>query len=205
MHRETDCKTLFKVLILVKKTLFARVCCAAAFRELVSVGMRYKTIPDVDDGYGGRTPACREHTYPPDQANSRVYAAIPRNTIIGPVLHVNMVKCLDNCGIKIPIHSTATQDQTSWAIIYRGKDRYVENLPLENQGRVHTSSELLLERFFANSNEPCDVEMESFSASIEKPIATRTEKSVEGIGKTHVNQVVEQPKPVDNEEFTDVS
>ena len=55
-----------------------------------------------------------ENTYPREQAYSRVYAAIPENTILGPVLHVNMVTFLDKCGIEIPIHSTATQDQTSW-------------------------------------------------------------------------------------------
>ena len=38
---------------LEKETLFARVCGAAAFWELIFVGMRYKTILDVDDGFGG--------------------------------------------------------------------------------------------------------------------------------------------------------
>ena len=35
------------------ETLFTRVCGAATFWELISVGMRYKTIPDFDDGFGG--------------------------------------------------------------------------------------------------------------------------------------------------------
>ena len=74
------------------ETLFASVCGAAAFWELVSVGMRCKTIPDVDDGVGGRTPACREYTHLREQTNSRIYAAIAGNTIIGPVLHGRMVK-----------------------------------------------------------------------------------------------------------------
>ena len=56
------------------------------------------------------------------------------------------------------------------------------------------SSELLLERFYAKSSELSDVEMESSSVSISRPIATQIEKSVEGSGETHANQVVEQPK-----------
>ena len=77
----------------------------------------------------------------------------------------------------------------------------MENLSLQDPGRAHTSSELLLERFIAKFNEPWDVEMESSSASVGKPSATQTEKSVEGIGESHANQVVEQLKPLDNEEF----
>ena len=168
------------------------------------MGLPYKAIPDVDDGFGGRTPACRVYTHPREQANSRVYAAIPRNTTIGPVLHVHMVKFLDNYGIEIQIPSTVTQGQASWVIICRGKNRYVENLSLQNPGRAHTSSEVLLERFITKSNEPCNVEMESSSASVGKPVATQTKKSVEGIGETHANQVVEQQKPLYNEEFIDV-
>ena len=180
------------------ETLFARVCRAAAFWELV------KTIPDVDDGFGGRTPACKEYTHLREQGNFRIYAAIPGNTIIGPVLQVHMGKFLDNYGIEIQILSTATQDHNSCVIICRGKNRYVENFPLQDPRRAHTSSELLLERPIAKSNEPCDVEMRSSSASIGKPIATQNEKSIEGIGETHANQVAEQSKPLDNEEFNDV-
>ena len=68
-----------------------------------------------------------------------------------------MVTFLDNCGIELPIHSTATQDQTSWVIRYRGKDRYMENSSLKDPGRAHTSSELLLERSVEKSSELCDV------------------------------------------------
>ena len=118
------------------ETKFARVCGAAAFWELVSVGMRYKTVPDVDDDFGGRTPACREYTHPREQANSRVYAAIPGNTIIGPVLQVHMVKFLVNYRVEIQIPSTATQDRTFWVIMCRGKNRYVENVSLQDPGRI---------------------------------------------------------------------
>ena len=118
------------------ETQFARVCGAAAFWELVSVGMRYKTVPDVDDDFGGRTPECREYTHPREHTNSRVYAAIPGNTIIGPVLQVHMIKFLDNYGVEIQIPSTATQDRTCLVIMCRGKNRYVENVSLQDPGRI---------------------------------------------------------------------
>ena len=188
----------------IRKPLFARVCGAAAFRELVSVGMRCKTIPHVDDCFGGRTPACREDTHPRERVNSRIYASNPGNTIIGPVLQDHIVKFLDNYGLEIQIPSTVTQGQASWVIFCRGKNRHVDSLSFQDLGRAHTSSESVSIRFIAKPNEPCDVEVESSSAWVGKPIATQTEKSVEGIGETHANQVVEQPKPLDTEEFIDV-
>ena len=39
-------------------------CEDAAFVRRVFIGMSYKTIPDVDDGFGDRTSACREYTLP---------------------------------------------------------------------------------------------------------------------------------------------
>ena len=80
------------------------------------MGMRYKTIPDVNDGFGGRTPACREYTHPRETSKIQIYAAIPGNTLIGPGLQVHIVKCLDNYGIEIQIDSTVTQGQASWVI-----------------------------------------------------------------------------------------
>ena len=49
---------------------------AAIFWERVSVGMQYKTIPDVDDGFGGRTPACREYTHP---GQNQIPGSMPRS------------------------------------------------------------------------------------------------------------------------------
>ena len=45
--------------------------------------MCYKTVTDVDDdGFGYRTPACREYTHPRAESDSRIDAAIPERTII---------------------------------------------------------------------------------------------------------------------------
>ena len=67
-----------------------------------------------------------------------------------------------------------------------------------------TSSDLLLERSVAKSDDPCYVEMESSFASIGRRIPTRIEKSVETPGETHANQVVEQTKLADNEDFIQI-
>ena len=39
----------------------ARICEIAAFWNFVEKGKYYKTHPDMDDGMGGFTPACREY------------------------------------------------------------------------------------------------------------------------------------------------
>ena len=46
---------------LEKSMQFTRVCEDASFFHRVSVGMCYKTVLDVDDCFGDRTPACREY------------------------------------------------------------------------------------------------------------------------------------------------
>ena len=54
--------------------------------------MSYKTIPDIDDGLGDRTTACREYTLPRADSDSSIYAAIPGQTFIGPVLQVYVIQ-----------------------------------------------------------------------------------------------------------------
>ena len=69
---------------LEKDIQFTKVCEDASFWRRVSIGMTYRTIPDVDDGFGDRTPACREYTLPRANSASRIYATIPGQTFIGP-------------------------------------------------------------------------------------------------------------------------
>ena len=47
-----------------------------------------------DDGFGYRTPACRECTHPRADRHSRIYAAILERTFIGPVLQVHIFQFL---------------------------------------------------------------------------------------------------------------
>ena len=65
---------------------------AAASVRTVSVVMIYKTIHGVNDGFDGRTSACREYTQPREDANSKIHAMIKGQTTIAQffkfILHV---------------------------------------------------------------------------------------------------------------------
>ena len=162
-----------------------RVCEHATFGRRVSLGMCYKTIPDVDDGFGDRPPSCREYTLPGEDSDSRIYAAIPGQTTSGPVLQVHITRYLDISGTAIQILPTTTKDRTSWVVICRGKSRYVE-LHLNDPDHNPTCSELLepkgLERPVARGRELGSTKMELSRC----------------IGETHAKQLRIQTNPVDN-------
>ena len=120
-----------------------------------SIGMWYTTVADVDDGFGDRTPACREYTRPRADSDSRIYAAIPGRTFIGPVLQDHIfLQFLGTHGIKIQIPSTTTPGGNSWEVICRGKNRFVDELHLRDPGHNPTSGELHLERSIAKESKP---------------------------------------------------
>ena len=60
----------------------------ASFWDPVAPGRIYKTTQDVDDGFGGFSPACREYTHPRHDPEARVFGVIPGRTLIGPVVGV---------------------------------------------------------------------------------------------------------------------
>ena len=68
--------------------------------------MLYKDIHDVNDGFQGTTAACREHTLPREDPNSKITVWFEGHTKIGPVLQVQTRRCLDVHGIEIRIPST---------------------------------------------------------------------------------------------------
>ena len=76
---------------LEKEVQFTKVCEDASFWRRVSIGMSYKTVPDVDDGFGDRTSACREYTLFREDPNSRINATIRGQTSIERVLRVRCV------------------------------------------------------------------------------------------------------------------
>ena len=141
---------------LEKDLPFTRVCEDATFAKRVSIGMSYKTIPDVDDGFGDETPACREHTLPREDQNFRINATILWQTTIRPVLQVHILSISWHQRNWIQILSTTTKDRTSWVVICRGKNRCVEELHLNDPDHNPTSSELLVPKaiYTNNSLEP---------------------------------------------------
>ena len=62
---------------------------------------------------------------------------------------------------------------TFWAVIFRGQNRYVDELHLIDPGHRPTTSELLCERSIAKGSEPCSTEMEQ--SRIEEAHATQFE------------------------------
>ena len=150
-NRLRECLQRFE--IQEKGVQFTRVCEDATFARRVSIGMSYKTIPGVDDGFWDRKPACREYTHPREDSNSRIYATIPRQTINGPVLQVHIIRYLDISKIEIQVLSTTTKHRTSWMVICRGKNGNVEEGRPNDPDHNPTSSELLLERSVARERE----------------------------------------------------
>ena len=151
-------------------SIFTKSCEDSSFWKRVSIGMSCrKTIPDVDEGFGDRTPACREKIHPRAESDIIIYAAIP----IGPVLQVDIIQFLGTHGIEIQIPSTTTPNRNSWVVTCRRKNRYVDELHLKDPGHNPSSSELPVHRSIAKENEPCSIEMEQ--SSIEETHATQFE------------------------------
>ena len=95
-----------------------------------------------------------------------------QDKLIGPVLQVHIIQHLGINGIEIQIPSTTTQNRTSWVVILRGKNRYVEELHLNDPDHNPTSSEVLMERSVVKESELFSTEMEQ--SSIEETYATQS-------------------------------
>ena len=75
----------------------------APFWDAVILGRCFKTAQDVDDGFGGFTPACREYTHSGYDSEARVFAAILGGTPIGPVVGVRIALLHGDHGIEVEI------------------------------------------------------------------------------------------------------
>ena len=91
----------------------SQICEYAGFMRSVCIGMYFKTIRDVDDGFGGTTGSCREYTLPRDHFHSELVGWISGHTKIGPVLRVRVIGCLDQYGLEIQLPSTSGDGCTS--------------------------------------------------------------------------------------------
>ena len=67
-----------------------------------------------DDGFGDRTPACREYTHPRAESDSKIYVGVPGRTVIEPVVQVHIFQFLDTHGVEVQIPSTTKPKRTSW-------------------------------------------------------------------------------------------
>ena len=121
--------------------------------------MRYKTILDVGDGFGDRTPACREYTLPREDQNSRICATIPRQTKLDLFFKFILHDILKLKFRYLP----QPQKIDTLLVIGRGKHRYVEELRHNDPDHNPASSELLehkgLERSIAKKRAPGSTKM----------------------------------------------
>ena len=92
----------------------------------------------------------RVHTHPRADSDSRIYAAVPGRTTIGPPIQVHAVQFLGTHRIEIQIPSTTTPNRNSSVVVCRVKNRFVDELHLRDPGHNPTSSELFLERSIAS-------------------------------------------------------
>ena len=88
---------------------------SAGFMRRVSVGMRHRTIQDVNGGFGDRTGSCREFS-------------LPREPLTGQVLEVEIICHLDVYGVEVLIPSTSGNNTNFGVEISRGPLRYVDKL-----------------------------------------------------------------------------
>ena len=75
-----------------------------------------------------------------------LFAAVRQRTLFRPVLQDHIIKCLGIYGTDIQRPSTSSSTRTSWVVICRGQNRFVEGLPHIEPGPNPTSKELLRER-----------------------------------------------------------
>ena len=152
----------------------------ASFWHTTEIGKCYTTIPAMDDGFGDSLPVCREYALLRADPQSRVFAAISGRTLSGPVIEVHVAQLLGNHGFEIKIQSPNDPDRTSWVLICRGKNRYVDELHTPDSGHNLTCSELLSEQAVGEESETCETEVEpnSTGASRAKTILDAFRASV---------------------------
>ena len=101
-----------------------------------------KIRPDEDDGYEQLVPFCREHTLSRANPQSRVSAAIPGRTVIGPVIEVQNREILEQPGLDMSIPSPHTHEQTTHVLITRGTNRFVDEVH-DHKVQLRPSTEFL--------------------------------------------------------------
>ena len=113
---------------LEKKIQLTQLCGNAFFQHLVIAGYYYTIRPDEDDGWRTITLLCREYSSSRSYWKTKVLAAIPEGTTIGPVLEVHIVEILDGYGIEVAIQSFSNPENTSHVVIAREAERFVSEI-----------------------------------------------------------------------------
>ena len=122
----------------------------------------YKTHPDMDDGFGGSTPACREYSRPRQEAGQTVLGVIPEGTVIGPAQQFIVVKIMGTSGVEIEILSPSNPEQNFWVMLRRGMNRYMDEAPVPKSEYNNASTELITEKA-VETTEPCCTEWDNLA------------------------------------------
>ena len=123
----------------IQLTHFAKKAC---YQYLVAARKPYKIRPGGDEGWGTITPLFREYWSSRSYPKTKALSAIPEGTIIGPDLEVHIVKFLGGYGIKVAIPSVANPMDTSYVVISRETERFV-NETHDHKEELRSSNELL--------------------------------------------------------------
>ena len=104
----------------------SQTCEIAGFVRKVSPAQCFRTIHDIDDGFGEKTGACKEYTQPRDHENSEPVGWIRGFAKIGSVIQVRATCYLDHCGIEIQVTSTLKNGSFSGIMKIRGPNHHVD-------------------------------------------------------------------------------
>ena len=115
----------------------------------------YFQYRDGDDGWGTITLLCPEHTFSRFFPESQVVVAVPENTIIGPVLEVRIVNILDGYGIEVAVPSIINPANTSYVVISRETERFVNELHNHEEELGSSNEWLTAERGSTSNKETC--------------------------------------------------
>ena len=86
----------------------------------VSFG-EFRTIHDVDDGFGGTTGSCREYALPRDHQDCEPYWVDQWTHQESVQFFKSKIECcLDQYGIEIQVPSTSRDGSNSWVVISGG-------------------------------------------------------------------------------------
>ena len=115
----------------------------AGFYHTVQVGRIFTTIRQKDDGWRRCTSLSKEYTKLRKDKDSRPYPSIDAYQQIGPVLNIVIAKVLDVCGIEVQVPPLSNPKDSTWTLISRVHEKFVNELHLQNDTIVNHSSSLL--------------------------------------------------------------
>ena len=124
-QRETACVCIFEIVKNWRTRFNSRKFVnLAGFIRRVSIGMHYLSVHDLNDGFEGRTGACREYALPCEDPESEITAWIDGHTRIGFKLRLHALWTSTESKFRsFPHRETGSK---SLVVISRGSNHYVE-------------------------------------------------------------------------------